>query len=72
VGQELISGATMSNPDLQPLSDALKTLNKTTKPKELVNTATGVVNVAKGINSLWQAPGKAVRGIVKVLTFGLV
>jgi hypothetical protein len=56
VGQELISAATMSNPDLQPLSDALKTLNKTTKPKELVNTATGVVGLVKGVNAFWQFP----------------
>ncbi|MCE2931060.1 MAG: hypothetical protein LW809_06715 [Vampirovibrionales bacterium] len=72
VGQELISGATMSNPDLQPLSDALKTLNKTTKPKEWVNTATGVLGFFKTFNTLWQAPGKVGKGLVKVLTLGFV
>ncbi len=63
VGQELISGATMSNPDLQPLSDAFKILNKTTNTKELANFFASMVGIVKSVNWAWQLPGKDIKEI---------
>ncbi len=56
VGQELLSGATMRNPDLQQFSNAVTALKKNMETKELVDTATGVVNMVKGVNAFWQSP----------------
>jgi hypothetical protein len=56
VGQELLSGEPMSNPDLQPLSNAVTIFKKSTNTKGLVDTATGVVGFVKGVNAFWQFP----------------
>lgn len=63
LGQELLSGEPMSNPDLQPLSNALTVAKKVTDNKELVNFFVCIVNVVKFANLAWQLPGRGVRAI---------
>jgi hypothetical protein len=65
VAQELISGATPTNPDLQPISDAIKGVSQSMTPKELSQLASRAVNIIKGlaifgkkVNSLCQKPVK--------------
>jgi hypothetical protein len=63
--QELISGPTTTNPDLQPISDAIKGFSQSMTPKELSQLASRAVNIIKGlaifgkkVNSLCQKPVK--------------
>ena len=70
VAQELISNATMTNPALQPLSDAIQQLVKTTNSKSPIEVATKIVQTA---NKLQKGPWSGFRVCFKAFcTRGLL
>jgi hypothetical protein len=59
-GQELLSGATMSNPALQPLADFLSVFVKSTDPQKMIEAVTALVTFVK------ENPSKS-HGVLKII-----
>jgi hypothetical protein len=62
MAQELISGATPTNPDLQPISDAIQQIVKDSNSKSLIEVATKIVQTA---NKLQKGPWSGFRVCLK-------
>ena len=69
LGEQLISGATMKNSDLQPLSNALKALKNTVDPKKAINTVTGLVDSVQKNKGFLQGTATFITCGLNVLGF---